>query len=41
MPLPLTVSLLALLIMAIVGVLGYLIDVTEDRLEGGDSRRRP
>jgi len=34
MPLPLTVSLLALLVMAIVGVLGYLIDANEDKLEG-------
>jgi hypothetical protein len=33
MPLPLTVSLLAILVMAIVGVLGYLIDTNEEKRE--------
>jgi hypothetical protein len=33
MPLPLTVALLAFVVMVIVGILGYLIDKSEDKHE--------
>lgn len=33
MPLPLTVAIVAFIIMAIVGILGYVIDSSEDKHE--------
>jgi hypothetical protein len=39
MPLGLTVLLLVLIVTALTGLAGYLIDKSEERLEGGEDHR--